>query len=203
MIKLHQSRFLVLLIPTCLFIGSCQKKSEDSILSQLFDSKYTHDTIETVDMADNSNLINSLTKELESHDFSIDAYQVKKDVPEFRFVSDCDRMVQFDIDITGMRFYSVKSNSENVRYNKRSLSKRKFRRYNYEFEVGVYEFENERIAKNKFEILEAASLSGQGYCNKIFNTRFVLKKNEILEFSTMDEKSLKTMRKYIDFVKNQ
>jgi len=154
-------------------------------------------------MVDNIEIINNLTRELEKNDFSIDAHKVEKQKPEYSFVSDCEKLIQYDIEKTGMRSYSIKSNSERLRYKRRDHSNKKFSRYNYEFNMCVYEFENENVAKNKFEILEKAINSGQGYCNKIFNTKFVLKKNEIFEFSTMDEKSLTAMRYYVYFVQNQ
>lgn len=203
MMKKYQVRFLFFLIVNCLYLGSCKKQSEDSFLNKLFISKYTHDTIWTVNMVDNVDIINNLTKELEKNDFSIYAHKVEEDKPEYSFVSDCDKQIQYDLEKTGMRSYSIKSNSESVRYKRRDYSNKKFRRYNYEFNVSVYEFENEKVASNQFEILENASNSGQGYCNKIFNTKFVLKKNEIFEFSTMDEKSLNAMRNYAYFIKNQ
>lgn len=197
------SFFHSLLIISFLHLVSCKKQLEDSTLYQLFHPKYTHDTVRTVNMVDNGEIISNLTRELEKNDFSIDAYKVGKDKPEYSFVSDCEKLIQYDIEKTCMRSYSIKSNSERVRYKRRDYSKKKFSRYNYEFNMCIYEFENEKVAKNKFEILEKATNSGQGYCNKIFNTKFVLKKNEIFEFSTMDEKSLKVMRNYIYFIQNQ
>jgi len=71
------------------------------------------------------------------------------------------------------------------------------------FKICVYEFENEETAKVNYEILQKAVSSGDGKCNSIFNTEFILKKNEIFEFWTMDRKSLGRMREYINFVERQ
>lgn len=47
------------------------------------------------------------------------------------------------------------------------------------------------------------SKSGEGYCNRNFNTQFVLKSNEIFEFETMDDKSRNFMNNYVVFIENQ
>ena len=192
--------FCTTAILSCLIINSCHKNAEDSILYQLFNAKYTQDTIRTVDMPDNTDVISHLTKELEKKDFSISAHTVENEKPEYGFVFDCVKLIQYNIESTGMRAYSVKSNSKNIRYNRREYSKKKLRRYYNEFKIRVYEFANEKMAQKNYELLNELSYAGNGNCNRTFNTRFVIRKNEIFEFSTMNDKSLNVMREYINYV---
>lgn len=200
----HQLRrgfcFCILAILICFIANSCQKNAEDSILYQLVTAKYNQDTIQTVNMPDNTDIINRLTKELEKNDFSIFAYTVQNNEPEYGFVFDCVRLIQYNIESTGMRSYSIKSNSKNIRYNRRANSKKKLRSYYQEFKICVYEFENEEIAQKNYKLLDEVVQAGAGNCNRTFNTRYVIRKNEIFEFSTMSDKSLNFMKMCMSYV---
>ena len=67
--------FHVLLISfSCLLVLSCQNKLEDSSLYKQINTKYTHDTIHTVNMPDNLGLIENLNKELEKNDVEVISY---------------------------------------------------------------------------------------------------------------------------------
>ncbi len=195
--------FCTLVILNCLFVSSCQKKIEDSIFYQLFNAKYKHDTIHTLNMPDNAIVITNLNKELEKNDLEITAYKVDEIAPEYNFIFDCVNLIEYHIESTGMRAYSIKSNSKSIKLNKKHRSNKRFSRYYKNFKMCIYEFENEEVANRNFEILEKVSNSGNGNCNRTFNTRYVLKKNEIFEFSTMDMKSLNIMREYLNFIENQ
>ncbi|MBV6881198.1 hypothetical protein NG800_014660 [Epilithonimonas ginsengisoli] len=173
---------------------------EDSIMYQLFNAKYIQDTIRTVNKPDNTDIINNLTNELEKNDFSISAHTVENEEPEYRFVFDCVKHIQYNIESTGMRTYSVKSNSKKIKYNSRAYSKKKLRSYYYEFKICVYEFDNEEIATKNYELLDEVSHAGDGNCNRTFNTRYVVRKNEIFEFSTMSDRSLNYMKEYMSYV---
>lgn len=192
--------FCILVIFNCLITNSCHKNVEDSILYQLFNAKYIQDTIRTVNKPDNTDIINNLTNELEKNDFSISAHTVENEEPEYRFVFDCVKHIQYNIESTGMRTYSVKSNSKKIKYNSRAYSKKKLRSYYYEFKICVYEFDNEEIATKNYELLDAVSHAGDGNCNRTFNTRYVIRKNEIFEFSTMSDRSLNFMKEYMSYV---
>jgi carboxypeptidase C (cathepsin A) len=195
--------YCTLMICTALFGNSCQKKNEDSIFYELFNAKYKNDTVRTVNMPDNLSVINNLTKELTRNQIEINAYNVDATEPEYNFVHDCVNLVTYYIERTGMRMYAVKSEKQKVKYRRRSQSNKRIRGYYQEFKICVYEFENEETAKVNYEILQKAASSGDGKCNDIFNTEFILKKNEIFEFWTMDRKSLGHMREYINFVERQ
>jgi len=189
-----------------LLVFSCQKKLEDSIVYKLVNTEYTHDTIHTVNMPDNLGLINNLNKELEKNDVELTSYTVDKSKGEYSFIFDCVKHVQYHISMKGMRVYSIKTRSKRARYNRRikiNRSNKNFTSYYYNFHIRIYEFENDEIAKKQFEILDQVSKSGEGYCNRNFNTQFVLKKNEIFEFETMDDKSINFMKNYIRFIENQ
>ena len=191
---------------SCLIVLSCQKKVEDSILYQLIDPKYTHDTIHTVNMPDNLGLINNLKKEFEKNDIEMISYTVDESKDEYSFIFDCVKHIQYDISMKGMRLYSIKNRSKSTQYNKRTKvdrSNKNFSSYYYNFHIRIYEFKNDEIAKKHFEIIDEVSKSGKGYCNRNFNTQFVLKKNEIFEFETMDDKSKNFMKNYIIFIENQ
>lgn len=194
--------FCILVVLNCLITNSCHKNGEDSILYQLFNAKYTQDTIQTVNEPNNADIINHLTNELEKNDFSISAHTVENEEPEYRFVFDCVKHIQYNIESTGMRAYSVKSNSKKIKYNSRAYSKKKLRSYYYEFKICVYEFENEEIATKNYELLDEVSQAGDGNCNRTFNTRYVVRKNEIFEFSTMSDRSLNYMKEYMSYVEN-
>lgn len=198
----QRSFFYILIILNCFLINACQKSADDSILYQLVNSKYTHDTIRTVNMPDNADIIGNLTKELQKKDFTISAHTVENDTPEYGFIFDCVNLIQYDIETLGMRAYSVKSNSKRIRYNKSTFSKKKLTNYYYEFKIRVYEFENEDVAKKNYEFLVQISNAGNGNCNRTFNTRYIIRKNEIFEFSTMSEKSLNYMKEYMNFVED-
>lgn len=189
-----------------LFVLSCQKKVEDSILFKLVNPKYTHDTIHTVNMPDNWGLINNLNKEFEKNDVEVILYTVDQSKDEYSFIFDCVKHIQYHISMKGMRVYSIKARPKRTKYNRRTeinRSNKNFSSYYYNFHIRVYEFANDEIAKKQFEILDQVSKSGKGYCNRNFNTQFVLKKNEIFEFETMDDKSINFMNNYIIFIENQ
>lgn len=191
---------------SCLLVLSCQKKLEDSIVYKLVNTKYTHDTIHTVNMPDNLGLINNLNKELEKNNVEVTSYIVDQSKDEYSFVFDCVKHIQYHINMKGMQFYSIKTKSKRTKYNRRTeinRSNKNFSSYYYNFHIRIYEFENDEIAKKQFEILDQVSKSGEGYCNRNFNTQFVLKKNEIFEFETMDDKSINFMNSYIRFIENQ
>ncbi|KFC23626.1 hypothetical protein [Epilithonimonas lactis] len=190
----------IVAILICFIANSCHKNAEDSTLYQLFNQKYTQDTIRTVSMPDNTDIINHLTEELERHDFSISAYTVENEKAEYRFVLDCVKHIQYNIQSTGVRAYSVKSNSKKIRYNSRTYSKKKLRSYYYEFKICIYEFENEEIAQKNYDLLDEVSHSGNGNCNRTFNTRYLIRKNEVFEFSTMSDRSLNFMKEYMSYV---
>lgn len=195
-----QCNLCIITILQCLLISSCQKQSEDSTLYKLLNPNYKHDTIRTVNVPDNQGIIDDLNKELVQNNMTITAYDVNNASPEYSFVFDCVNMIKYDIESTGMRLYSIKSDSKRIKYRNKHQSNRRFSSYYQEFKIRVYEFESEEKAKRNFDILDKASHSGDGNCNRIFNTQFVLKKNEIFEFATMDEKSLNSMRNYIVYI---
>lgn len=197
------SLFYILAILNCLYVISCQKKLEDSTFYKLLNSKYKHDTILTTNMPDNALIISNLTKELEKNDMEITAYKIDETEPDYNFVFDCVNLIEYHIESTGMRAYSIKSNTKSIKYHRKNRSNKRFSSYYKKFNMCIYEFESEEIANKNFETIEKARSSGNGMCNKTFNTHYVLKKNEIFEFSTMDEKSLHAMREYINFVQNQ
>lgn len=186
---------------SCLLVLSCQNKLEDSSLYKLINTKYTHDTIRTVDMPDNLDLINSLNKELEKNDVDVTSYTADKSKDEYSFIFDCVNHIQYHISMKEMRGYSIKTKTKRTKYFDRS--NKKFSSYYYNFHIRIYEFKNDEIAKKQFEIMDEVSKSGEGYCNRNFNTQFVLKKNEIFEFETMDDKSRNFMSNYIRFIESQ
>jgi len=191
---------------SCLLVLSCQKKLEDSILYKLVNTDYTHDTIHTVNMPDNLGLINNLNEELEKNDVKVTSYTVDQSKDEYSFIFDCVERIQYHISMKGMRVYSIKTTSKRTKYNRRTKinrSNKDFSSYYYNFHIRIYEFKNDEIAKKQFEIVDKVSKSGEGYCNRNFNTQFVLKKNEIFEFETMDDKSINFMNNYILFIENQ
>ena len=191
----------LLIIFSCLLVLSCQKKLEDSIVYKLVNTKYTHDTIHTVNMPDNLGLLNNLNKELEKNDVEVISYTPDKSKDEYSFIFDCVKHIQYHISMKGMRVYSIKTKSKRTKYFNRS--NKKISNYYYNFHIRIYEFKNDEIAKKQFEIIDNASKSGEGYCNRNFNTQFVLKKNEIFEFETMDDKSKNFMSNYVRFIEKQ
>lgn len=186
---------------SCLLVLSCQNKLEDSSLYKLINTKYTHDTIHTVNMPDNLGLIENLNKELEKNDVEITSYTTDASKEEYTFIFDCVKHIQYHISMKGMRVYSIKTKTKRTKYFDRS--NKKFSSYYYNFHIRIYEFENDEIAKKQFEIIDEASRSGEGYCNRNSNTQLVLKKNEIFEFETMDDKSRNFMSNYIGFIEKQ
>jgi len=186
---------------SCLLVLSCQKKLEDSIVYKLVNTKYTHDTIHTVNMPDNLSLINNLNEELEKNDVEVISYTPDKSKDEYSFIFDCVKHIQYHISMKGMRVYSIKTKSKRTKYFNRGNKKNSS--YYYNFHIRIYEFKNDEIAKKQFEIIDNASKSGEGYCNRNFNTQFVLKKNEIFEFETMDDKSKNFMSNYVRFIEKQ
>ncbi|MDR2238783.1 MAG: hypothetical protein LBE92_21930 [Chryseobacterium sp.] len=159
-----------------LLVLSCQKKIEDSVLYKLFNPKYTHDTISTVNMPDNLVLIDSLYEELEKNDVEVTSYITDKSKDEYNFIFDCVNLVQYHINMKGMRTYSIKAKSKRIKYNRRTKmdrSNKTFSSYYYNFHIRIYEFENDEIAQKQFEILDKASRSGEGFCNRSFNIQLV------------------------------
>lgn len=205
-VRKSETFYSLLISFSWLFVLSCQKKVEDSILFKLVNPKYTHDTIHTVNMPDNLGLINNLNKELKKNDVEVTSYTADKSKDEYSFIFDCVNHIQYHINMKGMRVYSIKTRSKRTKYNKRTKidrSNKNFSGYYYNFHIRIYEFINDEIAKKQFEIIDEVSKSGEGYCNRNFNTHFVLKKNEIFEFETMDDKSRNFMNNYIIFIENQ
>ncbi|SDF74252.1 hypothetical protein SAMN05421827_101385 [Pedobacter terrae] len=154
-------------------------------------------------MPDNLGVIYKLKTELEKNDVELTTYTTDKSKEEYSFIFDCVKHIQYHINMKGMRVYSIKTRSKKTKYNRRTKinrSNKSFSSYYYNFHIRIYEFKNNEIAKKQFEILNNASKSGEGYCNRNFNTQFVLKKNEIFEFETMDDKSISFMNKYIMFI---
>lgn len=201
--KKNYSFLSIFAISNCLIISSCQKQTEDSTLYKLLNPKYKHDTIHTVNVPDNQKIIDDLNKELDKNDMAVTAYDTDKTKPEYNFIYDCVNNVKYHIEKKAMRSYSVKSDFKKIKHKKKHQSNKQFISYYEEFKICIYEFENEKVAKQNFDVLENVSNSGNGNCNRAFHTKYVLKKNEIFEFETMSEKSLKAMRKYIIFVQNQ
>nr|WP_314499509.1 hypothetical protein [uncultured Chryseobacterium sp.] len=157
-------------------------------------------------MPDHPGIISNLNKELEKNDAEVTSYTVDQSKDKYNFIFDCVNHIQYHINMKGMRVFSIKTRLKRTKYNRRTItdrSNKNFSGYYYNFHIRIYEFENDETAKKQFETLDQVSKSGEGYCNRNFNTQFVLKNNEIFEFETMDDKSRNFMNNYVLFIENQ
>ncbi|MDP2386677.1 MAG: hypothetical protein Q8M29_09925 [Bacteroidota bacterium] len=143
-------------------------------------------TIETKNTADQLELITKLRAKLEEDDFDFE----QQEVTRFPGFSNCEENTTISITGNGLRQYFARSRKP----------EKNTTDFYPDFIIQVFEFQNEQIAQEKFEIMHKAMHSKGRFCNGKAPMVLVINNNEVFYFFTRAEMFRGYINEYSEFV---
>lgn len=151
--------------------------------------KTTYDTIYTINMADNEDLLQSLKSQLKIDEFSIEE---RENRGGFSYTN-CNENYEVLIRGNGIRDYFIRSKKPN----------KGTKDYYPDFVMLVYEFPTKELALQNYNlILKTRKSKGWRLCNGITVDKIVLNGNEVFHLSTRAEMFRTEIEKYGELIEN-
>lgn len=186
LIKHFYKFILILSINT--FLVACVNNSNEKSFDGIPNSKTNKISIETKNMPDQVELLNSLKAKLEENEFNIEEQEVTF-LPGF---SNCEDNTTIQMEGKGIRSYFARSRKP----------EKNTEDFYPDFTIQVFEFPSEQIAQEKFEIMNKALHSDGRFCNGKAPQILVINKNEVFQFLTRAEMFRGYINEYSEFVQN-
>ncbi len=181
----HFYKFLLILSINTILVA-CVNNSNEENLGDMPNSETKRISIETKNMPNQLELLNSLKAKLEENEFNIEEQEAKGGSS----FTNCEDNTTIQMEGKGIRSYFARSrkpaqNTED---------------FYPDFTIQVFEFPNEQIAKQKFEIMNKALQSKGDFCNGKAPQILVINKNEVFQFSSRAELFRGYINEFSEFV---